>query len=101
MRNLLITYDWNFKKFTSEERLWQLAFVGAISVQHVPRNQYGQDFSYYTLDGKFIASYYKDDTFGHGSQPTGIELKHAIPHIELPDTAEFTRYGEIKRKVAC
>lgn len=99
MNNLLITYEWNHKLFTSQTRLWELSNVGAIKVEVKPRHQYGSDYFYYTNEGDLIASYYKDDTFGHGSQATGIELRNAIPDIQmLPDCAEFTRYGSIVRK---
>jgi hypothetical protein len=100
MRNLLVTYEWNRKLFTSQIRLWELSYVGCIKVE-IKERQYGSDFWYYTNEGELIASYYKDDTFGHGSQATGIELKNAIPEITtLPACAEFTRYGSIIKKAA-
>ena len=101
MRNLLVTYEWSPKLFTSQIRLWELSYVGLIKVEVKQRHQYGSDYFYYTNDGELIASYYKDDTFGHGSQATGIELRNAIPNIStLPDSAEFTRYGSIVKKAA-
>ena len=73
MRNPLITYEWNHRLFTSQIRLWELARVGSINVE-VEDRQYGSDFTYRTMDGQLIATYYKDSAFGHGSQATGIEL---------------------------
>jgi hypothetical protein len=102
MNNPLVTYDWNRKLFTSQIRLWELSRVGAINVK-IEERTYGSDFFYYTLDGELIASYYKDDTFGHGSQATGIELRNAIPDLTYIrtdpaiDKAYWSKTGSIRR----
>lgn len=102
MNNPIITYEWNRKLFSSQIRLWELSCVGAIKVE-VKERQYGADYQYYTTDGESIASYYKDYTFGHGSQATGIELKGAIPDVSYLhnditiDHNRWSRTGSISK----
>lgn len=78
---MLITYEWNGKLFTSQDRLWQLALKGAIKYECKPEGSYGDRFTFFTNDGDLIASFYKDELHGFGSQATGIVLKNAIPDI--------------------
>ncbi len=73
MKNL-VTYEWNFKKFTSQYRLNELFMDGVINREVTPRHEFGSDYKYSTKDGKHIASFYKDSSFGFGTQATGIEL---------------------------
>jgi hypothetical protein len=67
-------YTWNWKAFTSQDHLFEASYKGLISVNKQPRNQYGHDYTFSTLEGEKIASFYKDDTLGFSSQAYGIEL---------------------------
>lgn len=75
----LITYEWNSKKFTSQDRLNTLYVAGKINCQIVGKNSdgfsYGSYYTFSTKEGKEIATFYKDHSFGFGTQATGIELK--------------------------
>lgn len=77
----LITYEWNFKKFTSQDRLQSLFMAGLINREIVGEKSdngfiYGHWYKFSTLKGQEIATFYKDDSFGFGTQATGIELKN-------------------------
>lgn len=70
----LVTYEWNFKKFTSQDRLNTLFTKGLIE-REVEPTMHGANYTFKTLGGEKIASFYKDNSFGFGTQATGIELK--------------------------
>lgn len=76
--NTLVTYEWNFKKFTSQDRLNSLWLAGKVYRTERPKIengfQYGAWYTYSTLDCREIATFYKDHTFGFGTQATGVEL---------------------------
>jgi hypothetical protein len=75
----LITYESWGKKYTSQERLNELSIEGKV-IKHITGQKvdngfvYGHYYSFSTTDGKYIASFYKDNGFGFSSQATGIEL---------------------------
>lgn len=76
----LITYEWNFKKFTSQDRLNDLFLAGEINREIVGTKSdngfvYGTYYKFSTKDGREIAAFYKDNGYGFCSQATGIELK--------------------------
>lgn len=81
MKNYLITYEWNGKLFTSQDRLNTLFMKGYLLCNKKPTT-YGAYYTFLSLAGEEIATFYKDSHFGFGSQATGIELKNAIPVIE-------------------
>lgn len=76
----LVTYEWDFKKFTSQDRLHTLYLNGKISMEQTPFKrdgvEYGAHYSFFTKSGEPIAHFYKDHTFGFGTQATGVELKN-------------------------
>lgn len=80
----LVTYEWNFKKFTSQDRLNSLWLSKQVSRSLVPKIENGYEFgawyTYSTLDGVKIATFYKDHHFGFGTQATGVEL-HAVTSL--------------------
>lgn len=75
----LVTYEWNGKVFTSQDRLNTLANEGKI-IKHITGQKvengfvYGHFYSFSTLDGRYIAAFYKDNGYGFSTQATGIEL---------------------------
>lgn len=77
----LITYESWGKKYTSQDRLNTLAIDGKI-IKHITGQKvdngfvYGNFYSFSTLEGQFIAAFYKDNGYGFCTQATGIELKH-------------------------
>jgi hypothetical protein len=78
----LIIYEWNFKKFTSQDRLQTLFLAGKITRDIVGEKSdnghiYGHYYKFSTLLGSEIATFYKDNQFGFGTQATGIELTKA------------------------
>ncbi len=74
----LITYEWNFKKFTSQDRLNELFINGLVNREVVPCGNYGSRYTFSTKNGEEIASFYKDNSFGFSTQATGIELKNVV-----------------------
>lgn len=75
----LITYEWNDKKFTSQDRLHSLFLAGQIDCIKAPCNSFRTQYTYFTKQGEHIASFTKDDTFGFCSQACGIELGSTKP----------------------
>lgn len=74
MTSNLITYEWNHKLFTSQDRLNTLYLNGLINREVKPFNSYRDQYIFSTKDGKAIASFTKDISFGFCSQACGIEL---------------------------
>lgn len=76
----LYSFIFNGKYYTSQDNLNQLSCKGVI-VRKDTKKEFGYDYEFFTLDGQFIAKFYKDFTFGFCSQVTGIELKyiHELP----------------------
>ena len=74
----LTTYEWNGKKFTSQDRLNSLFVNGKISREQTDKSDngfvYGHWYKFSTLDGREIATFYLDSSFGFGTQATGVEL---------------------------
>lgn len=48
----LVTYEWNFKKFTSQDRLNSLAMAGKIIKAQQGIDQYRTRYEFFTRDGK-------------------------------------------------
>jgi len=72
----LVTYEFWGKKFTSQERLNDLYTSGLIQRFCEPASVNVNYYTFKTLDGRVIASFYKDNSFGFGTQATGIELSN-------------------------
>jgi len=76
----LVTYEYWGKKFTSQDRLNTLYLASLIqrSSEPVAADGWpvGNHYTFKTLDGKVIASFYKDNGFGFSTQATGIELSN-------------------------
>ena len=69
----LTTYQWCGKSYTSQLSLNNLFIKKAIKRIAEP-TAYGCHYTYLTHDGREIASFYKDSTFGFCSQACGILL---------------------------
>lgn len=71
----LYSYTFKGRFYTSQDNLNQLSCKGIITRKDTLK-EFGYNYEFFTLDGQFIAKFYKDFTFGFCSQITGIELKN-------------------------
>lgn len=72
--NNLETGEWQGKKYTNPLRLHQLFMKGKVKRTTISDGPFRTVYTYTSLEGKFIARFTKDNSFGFSSQAFEIEL---------------------------